>query len=142
MKRILLTLLLICSVLYSYGQTLLIYGGEDYKVYLGKLNASPYDTESVWNAFGTYGNTYSSNSIWNEYGKYGSEYSSYSPFNDFASYPPILIDRAGNFYGYFTSNKYKSQRCNAKWIDFICTNVKIIRKDVSDFYQSYLQGVF
>ena len=49
---------------------------NDGRVYLGKLVTNKYDTDSIWNEYGTYGSQYSSNSIWNEYGTYGSAYSS------------------------------------------------------------------
>ena len=108
---------------YSYNlplgsTTLLIYGGKDNDEYLGKLNASKYDSESIWNQYGTY----------------GSKYSSYSPFNNYASNPPVLVDKNGKFYGYFTSNKYKSKRANLKLIDIICDNHEEISKDVSGWY--------
>lgn len=124
---------------YSYnvplGSTiLLIYGGKEHDEYLGKINASKYDSESIWNEYGKYGSRYNSKSIWNEYGTYGSKYNSYSPFNDYASNPPILVDNNGKFYGYFTSNKYKSQRANLKLIDIICENHEAISKDVSGWY--------
>ena len=41
---------------------LYIWGGEDQDVYLGKLNGSKYDSESIWNKYGKYGNKYNSNS--------------------------------------------------------------------------------
>lgn len=124
---------------YSYNlplgsTTLLIYGGKDNDEYLGKLNASKYDSESIWNQYGKYGSRYNSKSIWNGYGTYGSKYSSYSPFNNYASNPPILVDKNGKFYGYFTSNKYKSKRANLKLIDIICDNHEEISKDVSGWY--------
>ena len=108
---------------YSYNvslgsTTLLIYGGKEHDEYLGKLNASKYDSESIWN----------------QYGKYGSKYNNNSPFNDYASYPPILVDKNGKFYGYFTSNKYKRQRANLKLIDIICDNHEAISEDVSGWY--------
>jgi hypothetical protein len=103
-----------------FSQTLYIYGGEDHDVFLGKLNASKYDSKSIWNEYGTYGSEYNTNSIWNEYGTYGSEYSSYSPFNSYASYPPVIVDEEGNFYGYFTVNKYKSKRANFDLVNIIC----------------------
>ena len=53
-----------------FGQTLMIFGGDDHDVYLGKLNASEYDSESIWNEYGSYGNSYSSTSIWNEYSSF------------------------------------------------------------------------
>ena len=66
---------------------LYIYGGAKYDVYLGKLNASKFDTESIWNAYGAYGSKYRTNSIWNAYGTYGSEYNSNCPFNKYGSNP-------------------------------------------------------
>ena len=55
---------------------LYIYAGANEKDYLGKLNASRYDSESIWNPYGTYGNKYNSKSIWNQYGTYGNKYKS------------------------------------------------------------------
>ena len=40
---------------YASAQVLYIYGGEGHDVYLGKLNANEYDSESIWNEYGTYG---------------------------------------------------------------------------------------
>lgn len=79
MKRTIATLAMLLCMVSLQAQTLLIYGGSDHDVFLGKLNADCYDSESIWNEYGTYGSKYSSKSIWNEYGTYGSEYSSYSP---------------------------------------------------------------
>ena len=116
------------------SQTLYIYGGEDHDVFLGKLNASKYDSKSIWNEYGTYGSEYNANSIWNEYGTYGSAYSSYSPFNSYASYPPVIVDEEGNFYGYFTVNKYKSKRANFDLVNIICEYYESIREDVDEWY--------
>lgn len=139
-------LALVCSSkevksIQAYGEAnaqqttmLYIYGGEDGDEYLGKLNASEYDSESIWNEYGKYGSKYNSQSIWNKYGTYGSEYSQYSPFNAYASHPPVLRDRNGRFYGYFTSNKYKSKRANYDLVDIICEHYESIREDVGDWY--------
>ena len=116
------------------GQTLMIFGGDDHDVYLGKLNASEYDSESIWNEYGSYGSSYSSNSIWNEYSSYGSDYSSYSPFNEYATYPPVIVDAQGNFYGYFTVNKYKSKRAEFDLALIIYKYYEQIREDVSGWY--------
>ena len=125
MKRILFFIVCcIFSMHCIFSQTLYIYGGEDHDVFLGKLNASKYDSKSIWNEYGTYGSEYNANSIWNEYGTYGSAYSSYSPFNSYASYPPVIVDEEGNFYGYFTVNKYKSKRANFDLVNIICDNNK------------------
>ena len=122
---------LLLSVISLQAQTLLIYGGSDHDVFLGKLNADCYDSESIWNEYGTYGSKYSSKSIWNEY---GSEYSSYSPWNEYASTPPVVVDSRGNFYGYLTANEFISQRYSSRLVDFICHHYKQIRDDLSSWY--------
>lgn len=135
MKRILFFIVCcIFSMHCIFSQTLYIYGGEDHDVFLGKLNASKYDSKSIWNEYGTYGSEYNTNSIWNEYGTYGSAYSSYSPFNSYASYPPVIVDEEGNFYGYFTVNKYKSKRANFDLVNIICEYYESIREDVNEWY--------
>ena len=150
MKTIRLTFLIITALLCSPREAhsvqtnsvytlqpstiLYIYGGKDSDEYLGKLNASRYDSESIWNEYGKHGSKYNSKSIWNEYGTYGSDYSQYSPFNNHASHPPVLRDKNGKFYGYFTCNKYKSKRANYELIDIICENYEEIREDVGDWY--------
>ena len=110
---------------------LYIYGGKNEEDYLGKLNASKIDSESIWNEYGKYGNKYNSKCIWNSYGTYGSKYGTYSPFSASASYPPVLRDQSGRFYGYFTANKYKADRANYGIIDVICEKHEKISKDVS-----------
>lgn len=118
MKRAIITLTLLLSVVSLQAQTLLIYGGSDHDVFLGKLNADCYDSESIWN----------------EYGTYGSEYSSYSPWNEYASTPPVVVDSRGNFYGYMTANEFISQRYSSRLVDFICRHYKQIRDDLSSWY--------
>lgn len=149
MKRLILILisllsLLSCSKEAKVGERyrnsvkppvdLYIYGGAKADVYLGKLNASKFDTESIWNAYGTYGNKFNSKSIWNAYGTYGSEYNSYSPFNKYSTTPPVLYDRNGKSYGYFTANKNLAGRANYELIDIICEFYEDIRDDVSGWY--------
>ena len=72
--------------------------------------------------------------IWNEYGKYGSEHSNYSPFNEYASNPPVIVDKQGNFYGYFTVNKFKSKRANFDLVNIIYEYYEEIREDVGEWY--------
>lgn len=75
----------------------------DDKQYLG-LIASKYNSESVFNEYGTYGSKYSSNSIWNEYGHYGGTYSSFSPFNPYSTKPPQVV-KNNKTVGRLTVNK-------------------------------------
>jgi hypothetical protein len=118
MKRTIITLTLLLCIVSLQAQTLLIYGGSDHDVFLGKLNADCYDSESIWN----------------EYGTYGSEYSSYSPWNEYASTPPVVVDSRGNFYGYLTANEFISQRYSSRLVNFICRHYKQIRDDLSSWY--------
>mgnify|MGYP003309311395 FL=1 len=134
MKKILSVIIAVLFIGIANGQTLLIYGGSNHDVYLGKLNASRYDSESIWNEYGRYGNKYNPNSIWNEYGQYGSKYSSYSPFNEYGSNPPVLVDSQGNFYGYFTANKYRPKRANFDLVNIICEYHEKIRENVGEWY--------
>jgi hypothetical protein len=66
-----------------------IYGSDG--TYLGKLNANPYDPESVANPYGKYGSKYSPTSINNPYSAYGSKYSTQSARNPYATTPPRVI---------------------------------------------------
>lgn len=118
MKRAIATLAMLLCMVSLQAQTLLIYGGSDHDVFLGKLNADCYDSESIWN----------------EYGTYGSKYSSYSPWNEYASTPPVVVDSRGNFYGYLTANEFISQRYSSRLVDFICRHYKQIRDDLSSWY--------
>jgi hypothetical protein len=117
------------------AQVLHLYGGEDHDVYLGCLNCNNYNANSVWNAYGEYGNRYNSNSIWNMYGTYGNEYSSNSPWNKYTPYPPIVVDKDGEFYGYFTINEYKSERADFQLALIMYQYHELIRDDVSKWYK-------
>ena len=70
--------------------------------FLGKVTSS-YDSQSIFNEFGTYGNEFSSKSIWNEFSTFGNEFNSNSPFNEFSSSPPMLIKNR-QIFGYLSTN--------------------------------------
>ena len=130
-------LIIITIILLAFqgkAQALQIFGGEEHDVYLGCLNCSKYDSNSIWNSYGNYGSKYNTSSIWNSYGDYGSAYSSYSPFNNYASYPPVIVDEDGNFYGYFTVNTVKSQRANFDLVLIIYKYHEQIKEDVSEWH--------
>ncbi|MFC0515177.1 hypothetical protein ACFFGT_13240 [Mucilaginibacter angelicae] len=119
----------------SHAQTALhLYGGKDHDKYLGCLNCNTYDKNSIWNDYGSFGSSYSSSSIWNEYGTYGGEYSPYSPFNNYAQYPPVIVDKDGNFYGYLTVNTYHDKRAESQIALIIYKYWNLIEKNVSDWY--------
>lgn len=119
----------------AYSQkALYIYGGQNHDTYLGCLNCSDTDKNSIWNEYGTYGSSYNTNSIWNEYGTYGNEYNQYSPWNAYSSNPPVIVDKEGNFYGYFTVNEYKDKRAEFELALTIYKYYDLIREDVSKWY--------
>ena len=95
---------------------LMLFGGKNNKQYLGCLNCSDYETDAITNEYGKYGSRYATDSIWNVYGTYGSRYSQYSWRNPYATNPPVIVDEAGNFYGYFTVNKYLPNRTRINWL--------------------------
>ena len=94
----------------AFANDLLLFGGSNRDEFLGCLVCNEYSAESACNEYGKYGNEYGSN-MWNEYSSpYGNEYSSSSPWNEYSSSNsvPVLVDRQGNFYGFFTINEYRS----------------------------------
>ncbi len=135
MKSIILLTLSLLFYRTASAQTLHLYGGKSHDVYLGCLNCDKYDSNSVWNPFGNYGSKYNSYSIWNRYGNYGNKYSDTSPWNGYASNPPVVVDKQGNFYGYFTVNTYKNNRAEFKLALYLYKFYDEIREDVSKWYE-------
>ncbi|MFQ5890866.1 MAG: hypothetical protein ACE5JR_12570 [Gemmatimonadota bacterium] len=85
---------------------LLIFGGPGHDQFLGCLVCNELSSESICNGFGPYGNEFSSRGMFNEFAGFGNEFSSSSPWNEFSNSTsvPVVVDRDGNFYGYFTIN--------------------------------------
>ena len=83
---------------------LLLFGGPNRDHFLGCLNCAPSEVFSIWNEEGDYGSPSAPECIWNRNGEYGSPASEYSPWNRTSAHPPFVVDRIGNFYGYFTRN--------------------------------------
>lgn len=121
---------------YNFGQTLLIYGGKDNDTFLGCLNCDNYSKSSIWNKYGLNGSKYNSNSIWNRYGNFGGPHSNYSPFNKYATYPPVLVDKNGNFYGYFTADIFFSKRTDNQLALLIIKYWEKISEDVGQAYEN------
>lgn len=76
---------------------------DDENTYLGNLS-NEFNSESIFNEFGSYGSEFSSKSIWNEFSTFGNEFNAYSPFNKFSTKPPMLIKK-GKIVGFLTTNK-------------------------------------
>jgi hypothetical protein len=83
---------------------LFLFGGPDRDRFLGCLNCRPSEVFSIWSEDGDYGSPSAADCIWNRNGAYGSPGSDYSPWSRTSTSPPFVVDRAGNFYGYFTRN--------------------------------------
>ena len=109
---------------------LLLFGDRNHKTFLGCLNCGQYDSASVCNRYGNHGSRFSSESIWNRFREYGSRFASYSPWNKYATNPPVIVDREGNFYGYFTSNRFHSKRTNSKFHLTFLDNVDEVNDDL------------
>lgn len=133
--KLLINLLVFMSIsLGVKAQSLLIYGGDRHREFLGCLNCSPEDKSSIWNVNGPYGNPKNENSIWNENGYYGGTEGHYSPFNPYTSAAPILVDKNGNIYGNFTANTMLVDRVQLKTLELIFKNRKEIVKNISAWY--------
>jgi hypothetical protein len=114
--------LLISTAVFGQQQALLLYGGKDHDKFLGCLNCGRYDSSSIWNAYGTYGSPYNSDSIWNRYGTWGSPYNSESPWNKYSSSAPVIVDKEGKFYGYFSANPYHDKRTKIGGLVWVLDN--------------------
>ena len=139
MKKFLFLILLLITFQGIIAQTLHLYGGKSHQIYLGCLNCNQYDSNSIWNEYGTYGNQYNTNSIWNEYGTFGSEYSSFSPWNEYASYPPVIVDEDGNFYGYLTVNEFNNKRADFDLALILYKYHDLIKDNVGKWYEKIFE---
>jgi len=96
----------------ALGQTpqLLLYGGDDHKIFLGCLNCTQSDSRSICDQFGEYGSQFNGGSIWSQFGSFGSQFASDIPWNPFSTSGPMIVDKSGQSYGRFTSNRSASDR--------------------------------
>ncbi len=98
------------------GAALIAQDGDN--TYLGELG-SKYDTDSIFNNYGTYGSEYNTESIWNKYGQFGGEYSTYSPFNKYTSTPPMIIKNR-QIIGYLSANKAIANAVSPNLLKAVC----------------------
>jgi len=91
---------------------------DNKNTYLGKITNS-YDSESIFNEYGTYGSEYNSSSIWNQYATFGSEYSSYSANNSYTSTPPMIIKNK-KIVGYLSANKSIKSSISPNLLKALC----------------------
>ena len=115
----------------AYAQTrerILIFGGTNHDEFLGCLNCSDTDSDSVWNDTSQYGwaNGFGK---WNSFGSNKSEFSSTSACNEFSTSGPVLVDRRGNFYGTLTVNEFaKGSICGLNGSEQVCRALKVIMR--------------
>lgn len=108
----------------SQSEAIQIFGGDNHDVYLGCLNCSEFDSNSVANQFGKYG-WGSVGGAWNHFGNYADSYGNNSACNEYARKPPALVDRHGAFYGYLSVNEYLSNSiCAIGGNEGVCSALK------------------
>lgn len=86
--------------------------------YIGRIT-NGYDSDSIFNEYGTYGGKYSAASIWNKYGTNGGEYSANSPFNKHTTTPPRIVKNR-EVIGRLTVNKYVDGAVNPGVLAAVC----------------------
>jgi hypothetical protein len=114
MTILMLSFILSINSLFAFANDGLHLVGSD-GVYLGKLTTDQYDSKSVFNEVGKYGNNISMTSIWNDVSPYGSSVSMKSAFNDVASKPPLIIYNS-EVIGYLTTNNIKNNSLHPKYL--------------------------
>lgn len=122
----------------SYVRTLqrfYLFGGEDYKTFIGCINCDKFDKLSVWNKYDKFGSALENESIWNKYSDFGGSNGKYSPFNIYAEKPPMIIDEDGKLYGYFTADKFKEQRATWYITDLLLRHYEVITNDIEYGYK-------
>lgn len=93
---------------------------------LGVISRNKYDSDSLANPYGTYGNKYAMYSIWNRYGAYGSPYATYSAYNAYATNPPIIVEN-GLPIGYVTKNTWKIPRIDPDELAILLGRYDVLR---------------
>lgn len=98
------------------GSTIIAQDNEN--TYLGKITNS-FDSDSIFNDFGTYGNEFSGESIWNQFSTFGNEFNSDSPFNEFSASPPMIIKNK-KIIGYLSANKSLKNAVSPNLLKAMC----------------------
>jgi hypothetical protein len=98
------------------SKALLLFGDSKHETFLGCLNCQRVSEASVCNPVGKYGSPVEDNSIWNPVGQYGSPVSDISPCNVVSDTAPIIVDKDGTSYGYFSANRVHHDRTQIDWL--------------------------
>lgn len=94
---------------------------DDENTFLGRVT-NKYNSDSVFNEFGTYGNQFNSASIWNKFAAFGSPYGLHSPHNKFSAAPPMLI-KGGKVIGYLSANRAITPSISPNLLRALCEDV-------------------
>lgn len=112
------------------AEALLLFGGRNHDEFMGCLNCGNHDPESVCNAYGDYGSLYGRRSIWNKDGAYGSPHSARSPWNRHADQAPVIADKDGGVYGFFTANPRQPFRTGIAHLVFMLDHPEVVVSDM------------
>jgi hypothetical protein len=108
----------------KFGDHLLIFGGDDQRLFLGCLTCPAIDADSLDNPYGKYGNKYSASSVLNKFSLIRNPYTSVSMCNPHALHPPIVVDGYGKFHGELTVSSTRPARVQARnlqrWLIATC----------------------
>lgn len=105
---------------------LLLFGGAGHHDFLGCLTCGEFDASSVSNQLSPHGFS-NKFATWNPFGPYASPYSTYSACSLYATDPPVIVDRAGGFYGRFSLNPYVAGSvCGVNGHSGACSLVKAL----------------
>lgn len=91
---------------------------DSQNTYLGKI-VNSYQSDSIFNEYGTYGSEYNVGSIWNEFGTFGGEYNSYSVANAYTTTPPMIIKNK-KIIGYLSANKSMQGTISPNLLKALC----------------------
>ncbi len=126
---------------FSTSKEYKIFGGKGHDIYLGCIGCSEFKADSICNGFGNYGNEFSSSGMFNEFSGFGNEFASKSPWNEYSlsNDVPVLVDDAGNFYGYFTTNEYRGNAVAfagalASWFNLHDGDIEQVRRELCRFF--------
>ena len=84
---------------------LFLFAGPEWRDFLGCVTCRASNPYSIWNPDSEYGSPTDPNSIWNRRGEYGSGRGASSPWHPNPQPPPVVVDRVGNFCGYFVMER-------------------------------------
>ncbi len=84
---------------------LFLFAGPDWSEFLGCVTCRTSNPYSIWNPETEYGSPSHANSIWNRSGPFGSTTAPGSPWSASPQPPPVVVDRVGNFCGYFVIDR-------------------------------------